>query len=220
MQNQSSKEQFRPTGKTNEVITEIDPKQRAWIEINSKAIANNTKVIKNLIAKECLLMAVFKADGYGHGAVTVAKAALQGGADSLGVATLAEGIELREAKLQCPILILGNLSKKAELKTCLTWKLMPTLSNFQDALTCQKLAEEANKIFDLHLKVDTGMARLGCDINEAEEIFKRVKHLSNLRLKGLYSHLALADEQSNLEGKSKHLLQKEKFESLLKYKFS
>ena len=76
-----------------------DPCSRAWVEVDSKAIENNARVLKNFIGEECLLMAVVKADGYGHGAETVARAALIGGANSLGVATLEEGIELRKSGL-------------------------------------------------------------------------------------------------------------------------
>ena len=77
-------------GKPEKLINP-DPRSRAWVEVDSKAIENNSRVLKNFIGEECLLMAVVKADGYGHGAETVAKSALIGGADSLGVATLEEG---------------------------------------------------------------------------------------------------------------------------------
>ena len=80
------------------------------------------------------------ADGYGHGAVGVARAALEGGATSLGVATLAEAVELRQAGLEAPVLVLGNLSQVEELRHCLRWRLMPPLSSMPEALLCQNLA--------------------------------------------------------------------------------
>ena len=80
-------------GGTTKNLINSDPCSRAWVEVDSKAIENNARVLKDFIGKDCLLMAVVKADGYGHGADTVAKAALIGGADSLGVATLEEGIQ-------------------------------------------------------------------------------------------------------------------------------
>ncbi len=99
----------------NMFLTKVDPCHRAWVEVNPAAIEANTKIIRNLISNKCLLMAVVKADGYGHGALTVAKAALRGGAESLGVATLQEGIDLRESGIKCSILVLGNLTKPQEL---------------------------------------------------------------------------------------------------------
>jgi len=88
-------------------------------------------------------MAVVKADGYGHGAETVARAALQGGATSLGVATLQEGLELRRAGLEAPVLLLSNLNEPDDLRTCLHWRLMPTLSSLRDAQLCNALAAES-----------------------------------------------------------------------------
>jgi len=86
-------EKFAIFGGTTKNVINADPCSRAWVEVDSKAIENNSRVLKNFIGNNCLLMAVVKADGYGHGAETVAKAALIGGADSLGVATLEEGIQ-------------------------------------------------------------------------------------------------------------------------------
>ena len=95
---------------------DIDPKQRAWIEVKGKAIETNVRQLRSKLSKNCQFMAVVKADGYGHGAETVAKSALIGGADSLGVATLEEGIELRNAGLKCQILILGNSFRSIHIK--------------------------------------------------------------------------------------------------------
>ena len=90
-------------------LNNVDPRQRAWVEVFPNAIRENTQVVKSLLAENCLLMAVVKADGYGHGAGTVAQAALEGGAANLGVATLQEALDLRKLGIDCPILILGNL---------------------------------------------------------------------------------------------------------------
>ena len=105
----------------------VDPRQRACVEVFPKAIQANTRAIKNFISKKCLLMAVVKADGYGHGLVTVAEAALAGGAENLGVATLQEAIDLREAKIDCPIIVLGNLFNRKDLATSLQKDLMNQL---------------------------------------------------------------------------------------------
>ena len=189
-----------------------DPRQRAWIEVDSSAIESNTRALKGLIADGCLLMAVVKADGYGHGAETVARAALRGGADNLGVATLQEGIELRQAGLTCPILLLGNLIRTEEFEACIHWRLMPTLSSFRDALICQEIAEASGLKLNAHLKVDTGMTRLGCDLNEALTLIQTIDSFNNVVLKGVYSHLAMADDFSS----SVTIDQQQRFEKLVR----
>ena len=101
-------------------------RMRAWVDVDSGAIAANARALRRSLAATTALMAVVKADGYGHGAVAVARAALEGGATSLGVATLAEAVELRQAGVEAPVLVLGNLSQVEELRHCLRWRLMPT----------------------------------------------------------------------------------------------
>ncbi len=143
-------------------------------------------------------MAIVKADGYGHGAITVANAAIQGGANELGIATLKEGIELRESGIKCPILVLGNLIDEDELKACLSWDLMPTISSLRETLICKDLAEKAKNSFGIQLKIDTGMSRLGCEIKTATELITLINSEKKLILKGIYSHLALADDEDSL----------------------
>ena len=125
------------------------------MEINSSAITNNIRSLKSQLKQGCLFMAVVKADGYGHGAETVARASLEGGADSLGVATLQEGIELRKFGFKCPILVLGNLINHNDLQNCLNWQLMPTLSTLRQAIICQNLSasKASNHKFKFHFKI-------------------------------------------------------------------
>jgi len=181
----------------------FDPKNRAWVEIDSKAIENNSRLLKNFIGNDCSLMAIVKADGYGHGAVTVANAALAGGATSFGVATLEEGIELRKSGFNdFQILILGNLISSEELEAALQWNLTPTISDIKEAIICNNIAKNSKNKFCLHLKVDTGMTRLGCDLNLVKEYITKIDKLENVSLKGIYSHLSIADsniKQNNYE---------------------
>ncbi len=193
----------------------LDPRQRAWVEVFPKAIEANTRKIRNFISEKCLLMAVVKADGYGHGSVTVAEAALDGGAENLGVATLQEALDLRKAGIVCPILVLGNLFNSQDLDIALDKDLMITLSNAKEALLCQKLAELQNNYFNVHIKIDTGMTRLGCDSESALELVELVDSLPNICLKGIYSHLALADYEQNSYAERVTISQKEKFQELL-----
>ena len=96
---------------------DIDPKQRAWIEVRGKALETNVRQLRSKLSKSCQFMAVVKADGYGHDAKVVSKYAVKGGASQLGVATLKEGIKLRSSGVKKPILILGNLYTKKDLIT-------------------------------------------------------------------------------------------------------
>ncbi len=202
---------------TTENVMNPDPRSRAWVEVDSKVIEKNSRVLKNFIGEDCLLMAVVKADGYGHGAETVAKFALAGGADSLGVATLEEGIQLRNAGLNCQILILGNLINAEELYSSFCWDLIPTISGIREAIICNNIAENNHKKFDIHLKVDTGMTRLGCDCDEVNELISKIDYLENISLKGIYSHLAIADKDlGNKTQLNFTQIQLSRFEKVLK----
>ncbi len=168
-------------------------RQRAWVEVNTAAIAHNARALLRHIGPEAELMAVVKADGYGHGAVPVARAALAGGAGSFGVATLAEGVELRRAGITAPVLVLGNLTQPDELASCLRWRLMPTISSMREALLCQHLASASGRTMDLQIKLDTGMARLGADWTEGPRLVAALQELDSIHMVGIYSHLASAD---------------------------
>ena len=169
------------------------PRQRAWVEVNEAALEANARSLRRSLAPGSALMAVVKADGYGHGAVPVARAAAAGGASCFGVATLQEGVELRQAGLQQPVLVLGNLTHPEELRACLHWQLMPTLSGMREALLCQNLAAGSGRPLAVHLKLDTGMARLGAPWQEGQRLVEAIAALEAVDLAGLYSHLADAD---------------------------
>ena len=169
------------------------PRQRAWVEVNEAALEANARSLRRSLAPGSALMAVVKADGYGHGAVPVARAAAAGGASCFGVATLQEGVELRQAGLPQPVLVLGNLTHPEELRACLHWQLMPTLSGMREALLCQNLAAGSGRPLAVHLKLDTGMARLGAPWQEGQRLVEAIAALEAVDLAGLYSHLADAD---------------------------
>ena len=190
-------------------------RQRAWVEVNTAAISANASRIKRRLSSGTSLMAVVKADGYGHGSVPVARAALAGGASQCGVATLAEGIELRRAGIETPILVLGNLTQVEELRSCLHWQLMPTISGMREALLCQNLASGQGRPMQLQLKLDTGMARLGADWPEGPRLVAAIGELEAVQLAGLYSHLASADAPPSADN-GLTALQQQRFESVLR----
>ena len=169
-------------------------RQRAWIEIDLAALAHNVRQIKSLLSAKTALMAVVKADGYGHGAVTVAQTVLQSGASWLGVATVPEGIELRQAGIKAPILILGATNTPEQLQAIAHWQLQPTLCDPKQALVfSETLAAIGKDDLPVHIKFDTGMSRLGPHWQQAAEFVQLVHSLPHLRIASIYSHLATAE---------------------------
>ena len=159
----------------------IDPTQRAWIEVNGKAIEQNVKQLRSKLNKDCQFMAVVKADGYGHDAKVVSEYAIKGGASQLGVATLKEGINLRSLGLTVPILVLGNLHTKKDLLICFKNDLMPTISSINECLICNNIGKNFDAKFSLHLKVDTGMSRLGFESDQFIQNFNKIITVNNKR---------------------------------------
>ena len=189
-------------------------RQRAWVEVDTAAIAANAGSLRRCLDSRSKLMAVVKADGYGHGAVTVAHAALAGGAQAFGVATLEEGIELRKGGIEVPVLVLGSLTQAEELRGCLRWQLMPTISGMREALLCQNLASGQGRPMPLQLKLDTGMSRLGADWQEGPRLVSAIQALEAVQLVGIYSHLASADLSDGNDGGLTRQ-QQQRFESVL-----
>ena len=169
--------------------------QRAWVEIDLGALSNNVKELVKFLSPCTQLMAVVKADAYGHGAVAVAKTVLEAGASWLGVATVPEGIQLREDGIQAPILILGATNTPEQIQAIADWQLQPTLYSPKQALEFSNVLENINYNLPVpvHIKLDTGMSRLGTNWQEAAEFVQLVQRLPHLHIASIYSHLATAD---------------------------
>ncbi len=215
MQNRQTNQVFN-FGKFPNFEKDIELKQRAWIEVKGKAIETNVRQLRSKLNKNCQLMAVVKADGYGHDAKFVSEYAIKGGASQLGVATLNEGIKLRSSGVKKPILILGNLYTKRDLIICFKNDLMPTISSIRECLICNNIGKQFGLKFLLHLKVDTGMSRLGFEYNKFVKQFEKIKSFENISIEGIYSHLSSADEANALDPKSITQLQRLRFNELLK----
>jgi alanine racemase len=164
---------------------------RAWVEIDPTSLTHNIQVLQALLKPETMLMAVIKADGYGHGAPQVAKWAEYLGVHYFGVATVPEGIELREAGITQPIMILGAAQSRNQVEAIAHWQLEPTLCTPAQAMLFSKVLSEA---LPVHLKIDTGMSRLGHPWQDAENFIKLVQELPRLDIASIYSHLATADD--------------------------
>jgi alanine racemase len=178
---------------------------RAWVEIDLSAIKHNVRNLKSLLSDSTELMAVVKADGYGHGAIAISQAVLEAGATWLGVATIVEGSQLRNAGITAPILILGATNSPDEIRAIANNRLHATICTPEQALIFNETLRDFEQSVDhpllVHLKLDTGMSRLGTNWQEARDFIKLVQSLPYLQIKSIYSHLATADEldQSVLE---------------------
>ena len=174
-------------------LVSLDPTQRAWIEVSGKSIEHNVREIKSLLKNGCQFMAVVKADGYGHDAKFVSQNAIKGGADKLGVATLKEGLSLRSEGIEEPILVLGNIYTRKDLLICFKNNLMPTISDIEQCIICDEIGKKYKKLFYIHLKIDTGMSRLGFESKNFVQNFGNIISFENIKIDGIYSHLSTAD---------------------------
>lgn len=169
-------------------------RQRAWLEVDLNALAHNVHTLKAWLTPPTQLMAVVKADAYGHGALRVAQTVLAHGADSLAIATLAEGVELRQGGIDAPILILGAINAVEDIQAVAAWELAATICNAEQAQVFHHTLSRLGKSLEVHLKLDTGMSRLGTSWQDAVAFTSLVASLPSLKIQSIYSHFATADE--------------------------
>jgi alanine racemase len=166
-----------------------------WLEIDLSAIGNNTRCIKELVGENVQVLASLKADGYGHGALKVARTVLHNGATMLGVATVSEATPLREAGITAPILVFGYVPLW-QMREAVRQDLTVTLYASESAHALSRAAQALQKTVKVHVKVDTGMARLGIrfeEINDLLALLREIKQLPGLELEGIFTHFAKAD---------------------------
>lgn len=174
-----------------EVDSQIGP---TWAEIDLSAIEQNVRTLKETVGEKVGLLAMVKANAYGHGAVPVARAALRAGAAWLGVIRADEAIQLRQAGILAPILLLGYVDS-SEIHKVVSNDLIVTLNSKRTAEALSDIASRHGRTCLVHVKVDTGMARFGCAPGEAVELMADLGKLPGLRLQGMYTHFATADEE-------------------------
>lgn len=166
----------------------------AYAEINLDNLAHNIKEVRRITSKGAQVMAVIKADGYGHGATKIAQTLLDNGADRLAVAVLDEGIELRKAGIKAPIFILGY-TQPERAEDVVKYDIEQAVYSLEAADALSKAAVKQNKTAQVHIKIDTGMGRIGLQADdEAVQIIKNIYSLQNLKIKGIFTHFAAADE--------------------------
>ena len=192
-------------------MNEIFKSLRTWVEINLDALGCNFDAAREMLPENIKILAVVKANAYGHGAVGVAKF-LEDKADYLAVAATDEALELRKNGVNCPILILGHIPY-GDYDNIVKYNITPTISDYYEAELLSKAAIKAGVTAPLHIAVDTGMNRIGfkCDEASVEEI-KKIKTLSNIEIEGIFSHFAAAD----ISDKTYTRKQVEKFDGFVK----
>ena len=164
----------------------------SWAEIDLGAIRKNVRILKNLTKVNTKFMAVVKADAYGHGAVPVAKAARDAGADCFGVATVKEGIELREGGIKRPIILLAEPPRSA-IDAVLEHDIYPAVYNRDFALELGERAVQLDKIARINIKVDTGMNRIGVNHHDVLDFVRQIDFHRGLEIWGTFTHFATAD---------------------------
>ena len=173
----------------------LQPAQTTWVEIDRSAIAHNVRLLKSMVGDEVTLMAVVKADAYGHGAVGTAITALSNGAEMLGVASMQEALELRDAGVSAPILVMSYTPVSA-VRQAIRHKITLTLYDLDMAHGYNQAAREVGSQLPVHVKVDTGMGRIGVLAKEAVAFFRYLLNMQHLEIEGIYTHFSMADEDA------------------------
>jgi len=196
--NDSEQETAKPFSR--EEVDEIDERDRrwAWVEIDRGAIRSNVIEAKHHMRSGCRLLAVVKADGYGHGAVECARIALNAGASYLGVATVDEGIQLRKADITEPILILSQ-PPQTSIPLLLAYNIMPSVYTTEFALAYGEIADHHGMKAPFHLAVNTGMNRIGVRYDDVVEFERVIGFHRALEQKGMFTHFATADCPDNID---------------------
>lgn len=179
-------------------LSYINTKRDAWVEINLDYIEKNVCELKKFLKKGSKLLAVVKADAYGHGSVMITPTLLASGVDMLGVASIDEGMQLRESKIDVPILVLGAAP---------VWAFdYAAINNITLSIFSEQHIEAAKLTYNktglkpkVHIKVDTGMNRIGIGAKAAVEFIKKVQNSHFIELEGIFTHFACAENREKTE---------------------
>jgi alanine racemase len=198
-------------------VVVMQPDRPTWLEIDFDAIAGNTRLLKERVGPDVQVLVSLKADAYGHGALRVARTALQNGASWLGVATVSEAQPLRAAGISAPILIFGYIAPW-QARDAVQLDLRATVYSLDAAESLARAARDLSREIRVHVKVDTGMARLGLrseDVASIVAFVERLRELPGLIVEGLFTHFATADSAEETFGRTYARRQLERFETVL-----
>ncbi len=177
-------------------------KRASFVEVNSTSLRHNFSAVKSIVPKDAHIMAVVKANAYGAGAIKASEIFLQEGANYLGVATLDEALELRSHFSKTPILILGY-SPNSNASMLIDNDLSAMIFSLEQAEVFSQMALKSQKRLKIHLKIDTGMHRLGLEPNfKSIEIIKKICALKGLEVEGIFTHLSNADAKIKTHAKN------------------
>ncbi len=177
-------------------------KRASFVEVNSASLRHNFSAVKSIIPKDAHIMAVVKANAYGAGVIKASEIFLQEGANYLGVATLDEALELRSHFSKTPILILGY-SPNSNASMLIDNDLSAMIFSLEQAEVFSQMALKSQKRLKIHLKIDTGMHRLGLEPNfKSIEIIKKIRALKGLEIEGIFTHLSNADAKIKTHAKN------------------
>ncbi|GAA7030466.1 alanine racemase [Helicobacter pylori] len=177
-------------------------KRASFVEVNSASLRHNFSAVKSIVPKDAHIMAVVKANAYGAGAIKASEIFLQEGANYLGVATLDEALELRSHFSKTPILILGY-SPNSNTSMLIDNDLSAMIFSLEQAEVFSQMALKSQKRLKIHLKIDTGMHRLGLEPNfKSIEIIKKIRALKGLEVEGIFTHLSNADAKIKTHAKN------------------
>ncbi|NHA78072.1 alanine racemase [Helicobacter pylori] len=177
-------------------------KRASFVEVNTHSLRHNFNAVKSIVPKDACVMAVVKANAYGAGAIKASEIFLQEGANYLGVATLDEALELRSHFSKTPILILGY-SPNTNASMLIDNDLSAMVFSLEQAEVFSQMALKSQKRLKIHLKIDTGMHRLGLEPNfKSIEIIKKIRALKGLEVEGIFTHLSNADANIKTHAKN------------------
>ncbi|WP_000917906.1 alanine racemase [Helicobacter pylori] len=177
-------------------------KRASFVEVDTASLRHNFSAVKSIIPKDACVMAVVKANAYGVGAIKASEIFLQEGANYLGVATLDEALELRSYFSKTPILILGY-SPNSNASMLIDNDLSAMVFSFEQAEVFSQMALKSQKRLKVHLKIDTGMHRLGLEPNfKSIETIKKIRTLKGLEVEGIFTHLSNADAKIKTHAKN------------------
>ncbi len=177
-------------------------KRASFVEVNTASLRHNFSAVKSIVPKDAHIMAVVKANAYGAGAIKASEIFLQEGANYLGVATLDEALELRSHFSKTPILVLGY-SPNSNASMLIDNDLSAMIFSLEQAEVFSQMALKSQKRLKIHLKIDTGMHRLGLEPNfKSIEIIKKIRALKGLEIEGIFTHLSNADANIKTHAKN------------------
>lgn len=171
--------------------------RQTWVEVDKSDFHFNLKKIKEYLKKDTKILAVIKSNGYGHGGVELAKEAVKAGVYGIGVCSIEEGIQFRKAGIKTHLLVFGISYPIDSLAVAIYWDLIPTLTNLHDIQYLSGLATKLGKTLEFHLKIDTGMGRIGVSPQDSYNMLQKISEMPEIKLAGIYTHFAVADSDSS-----------------------